>query len=488
MAVVFVGFLNIFTTMGFGTAVIQCREISDSLLSSLFYANLGFASLMTIAIIAAAPLCALMYRDPRVMPVVAVLGIGFLLSAPGVIPSALLNRQLKFGRIAIAELTAVVVNGTVAISLSNSRMGRLGVVIGSLSGTMTTTTLFNVLSHWRPRLVFHLSEVRSALNFGANVTGFNVFNYFARNADNFIIGIFLGASPLGFYAMAYGIMLKPREAVTGVLMRVLFPAFSRMQDDDERLKAAYLRACGAIAFVTFPMMFGLLAVAHPFVQVVLGEKWLPIVPLLLVFAPLGALQSVWALVGQVFLAKGRADWYFRWGVTGGVLFVSSFFAGLPWGIFGVALSYSITFAIWSVVSFWIAFKLVENLSIWDLAKVLRPYTVVAGAMVLLVGLCRFLLVLLGVVQPIVLLVCVTTGVIAYAMGAFLFRPPAVDDLLRLTLHPMAEFIRHLTTRSRPMVSGNAPSRNTQQSGDCTRVSEITCALPISEPPGRMQSL
>jgi PST family polysaccharide transporter len=293
---------------------------------------------------------------------------------------------------------------------------------------------------------------------------------------------------LGFYAMAYGIMLKPRDAVTGVLMRVLFPAFSRMQDDDERLKAAYLRACGAIAFVTFPMMLGLLAVAQPFVQVVLGEKWLPIVPLICVFAPLGALQSVWSSVGNVFLAKGRADWYFRWGIAGGVLFVTSFFAGLPWGIFGVAVSYALTCAIWSIVSFWIAFKLVNDLSIWDLAKVLQPYTVGAGAMALLVILCRFLLASLGMPQPIVLFTAVAIGIVTYGVMVLLLRPPALDDLLRLILLPLAAFVRRLTTRRRPIDAWSSPCPGGQQPGGCVRVSEITCVDSAPEPPGSTQLL
>jgi PST family polysaccharide transporter len=487
MAVVFIGFLSIFTTMGFGPVVIQRREVSNSLLNSLYYATVVFAGCMAIVTTAAAPLCAWIYRDPRVMSVMAALGISFLLSAPGVIPSAQLNRQMKFGRIAVAELASVVINGAVAISLAVTGWGVWALVIGSQAGATTGTVLYHVLAHWRPRLIFHLSEVRIALNFGANVTGFSVVNYFARNADQFIIGAFLGAGPLGFYSLAYGIMLKPRDAVTGMLMRVLFPAFSRMQDDDERLKAAYLRACGAIAFVTFPMMLGLLAVAQPFVQVVLGEKWLPAVPLICLFAPLGAIQSVWSGVGNVFLAKGRADWYFRWGAAGATLFICSFLAGLPWGIFGVALSYTLTCAIWSVVSFWIAFKLVNNLSVWDLAKTLQIYAVGAGAMALLVMLCRFALVSLSIAQPVVLLACIAVGVVSYAMIAFVLWPPAAADLLRLTPKPLAALIRRLKTRLRPADQWNCPCRAQEQSAGSGRVAEIAPALPVPESPRSIQA-
>lgn len=448
MATVFVGFLSIFATMGFGMAVIQRREVSDSMLSSLYYATLVFAGFLAIATAGAAPLCAWIYRDPRVMPVMAALGISFLLSAPGVIPAALLNRQMRFGRLAVADLTSAVINGAVAIALAATGWGVWALVIGSFAGTTAGSALFHLLSRWRPRLIFHLPEVRSVLSFGANVTGFGVFNYFARNADNFIIGAFLGAGPLGFYSLAYKIMLKPRDAVTNMLMRVLFPAFSRMQDDDARLKAAYLRVCGTIAFVTFPMMFGLLAVAQPFVQVVLGEKWLPAVPLICLFEPLGAVQSIGVTAGHLFLAKGRADWYFRWGVVAGGLYVCCFLAGLPWGVLGVAISYTLTSSVLMVAGCHIAFRLIQGLTLRSLLAALLPYIVCAGSMGALVMGCRSALETLRFSSTVVLAVSVAVGLTVYGLIVLATRPPALHDFISLLPTRWATRFKQAATMAR----------------------------------------
>jgi len=284
-----------------------------------------------------------------------------------------------------------------------------------------------VASGWRPRLVFRWSELQNVMSFGANLTGFNVFNYFARNADNFIIGAFIGPIALGYYSLAYKILLLPRETITRVLTRVIFPAFCIMQDDDARFKVAYLRLCGAIAFTTFPMMLGIAVVARPLVEVVLGGKWAPAVPLLIILAPLGALQSIWVTVGQVFVAKGRADLYFRWGVGGGILFVIAFLTGIPWGVLGVAVAYAAVCVPWSVFSFWLAFRLVRGLSVIDLARQLSPYfwmSMLMGALV--ASLDRILSSF--VPQENLLVICVATGVIIYSILSAIVRPPALYDL------------------------------------------------------------
>jgi len=431
MAIVFIGFLEIFKRMGFHTAIIQRRQVDDVLLSSLYYFLIAVSVLLFLATVAAAPVVAWIYGEPRVAWVTAALGLGFPLSAPCLMPFALLNRRMKFGMLAVADLTSVALGGCVSITLAVVGWGVWALVVGSLASTAIRTFLHHAMSRWRPRLVFRWQDVRSVFRFGANVTGFTTFNYFARNADNFIIGTFLGATSLGYYSLAYGILLKPRDAVTNVLMNVLFPALSRIQDDDARLKAAYLRACGAIAFVTFPMMFGLVAVAHPFVQVVLGEKWLPAVPLILILAPLGALQSVWVPVGQIFLVKDRTDWYFRIGIAQSCLTVGAFVVGVAWGTVGVAAAYALFNLFWIPVCFWLGSKLISGLRARDFYLELLPYGALSLTMCLAVLLFGKILNFMNVAAPVALPLSVLLGICIYLGAAVASQPKAYADFMKL---------------------------------------------------------
>jgi O-antigen/teichoic acid export membrane protein len=431
MATVLIGFLNLFKTMGFGAVVVQRREISNTLLSSLFYVNIVVACVLALLAVGAAPICAWLYQDSRVSPIIAIMSVNFILSASAVVPSALLTRQMSFDRLAIANVAGVLVSGSTAISLAFAGYGVLALVAGSIAGTLIDTILCNALCSWHPQLIFRWSEVRSVINFGVNITGFNFFNYFARSADTAIIGTRLGAQALGFYSLAYSIMLRPRDTVTNVLGRVLFPTLSQIQHDDVRLKAAILRACGAIAFVTFPMMLGLLVVARPFVEVVLGAKWLPAVPLIMILSPLGAIQSIGEIAGYIFLVKNRSDWYFRWGAVTCVAYVCCFFAGLPWNAIGVAVSYLFTSSILTVFGLRIAFRFISKLAIRDLGAELWPYAVQSGIMAILVTLCHAGMETLLLDPSIALIVSVAIGIAAYTAMSFMFRPPALIDLFAL---------------------------------------------------------
>ena len=130
-----------------------------------------------------------------------------------------------------------------------------------------------------------------------------------------------------------------------VIGRVMFPVLSQMQDDDARTQNFYLKASVTVAMVTFPMMCGLWVLAEPFVLFVLGPKWQPVALLLMILAPVGAIQSLGTLNGLIYLVKGRTDLQFRWGLFFSCVVVLAFVIGLRWGIVGVATTYAAATAI-----------------------------------------------------------------------------------------------------------------------------------------------
>lgn len=446
MAEVIMGFAYVVQDLGLQGSIIQRKRISDDLISTLFWVNLAMCLLLGGVMVGIAPAASWMYQDPQVAPIVAVLTVNFVFAGFTMIPSAMLTRQMAFKKLAVREITSVLVSGAASITLALLGWGVWALVAGSLAGSAMQMILINFLCPFRPRLAFDREGLRECLGFGLNLTGFSIFNYFARNADKLIIGAFLGPVALGYYALAYKLMLLPRDAVTNVVSRVLFPAFSRMQNDDARLKAAYLRACGAIAFVTFPMMFGLLAVARPFVEVVLGDKWLPAVPLICVLATVGMLQSLESTIGNLFLAKGRADLQMYVGVAKGTILVCSFLVGILWGIEGVVFSYALTnFVLWPP-TLWIAFRLVDGLYLRDFLRVILHPTAIAGIMALLVHGCLVWLDHLVVNQSLSLLICVSFGGLVYGSLVLLAPPPASDDLLAIVPVRCITVVRRLARR------------------------------------------
>ncbi|WP_372719820.1 MOP flippase family protein [Novipirellula sp.] len=361
MATVVTGFASTLKNLGFNAAIIQRDDVDHALLSTLFWVNLGFCCLITAFLMAASPLVAWVYQDVRVTPIVAVLSLNILLNSFATIPSALLQKRLEFKKLAIREIGGVAASGITGVGCALAGLGVWSLVLASLAMTIANLVLLNIVESFRPRFTLDTARLQACLKFGLNLTGFNIFNYFSRNADNLIIGIFLGPIALGYYSLAYKLMLLPRDSVTAVVTRVLFPMLATVTDET-RLADIYRRTCNAIALVTFPMMAMLAFLATPLVVVVLGEKWLPAVPLIQILAFIGAIQSVGSTAGQVFLAKGRPDLMLKLSVLVSLLRIASFIAGIQFGAVGVAVSYAVASIPLFFCNVYLVSRLIETMS------------------------------------------------------------------------------------------------------------------------------
>jgi PST family polysaccharide transporter len=358
MAMVVIMFAALFKDLGTSAAVIREREPKEEFLSSVFWANAGFGALGTAALVAIAPLAARYYREPRVIPVFRVLALIFVISSLSTLQQALFERKLRFHILARIEVAGVVTGGVVGITCALTHAGVWALVAQSLTTVGVISLLLWGFSDWRPRLAFHWPELRRVGGYSLNLTGFNVVNYFTRNADNLLVGRYLGATPLGLYGLAYRIMLYPMQSIASVISRVMFPVYSQIRDDDARFRSVYLRTDGMIALITFPMMAGIGILAQPFVLAVFGPKWKLVIPVIRILAPVGMLQSVYTTIGSIYMAKGRTDVQFRWGLVSSTLYVTAFAVGLRWGISGVAAAYALMFSLLCLPSFMIPFRLI----------------------------------------------------------------------------------------------------------------------------------
>jgi len=373
MAMVVIGFVEVFRDLGTSAAIIQRQEVNDSILSSLFWCNVGFALLCALVVYLLSPLVATFYKETRLTPILLGLSLCLLFSGAGVLHSALLQKNLAFKVLARIELTSAFIGGGIAIGLALYGAGVWALVFQALFTSLASTILLWSRSAWRPSFIFSWAEIRSVSGYSLNLTGYRVFNYLARNADYLLIGRYLGATDLGYYTLAYQIMLYPVRNITAVMSRVLFPLFSKIQDDNLRFRNAYLKICFAIAIVVFPMMAGVWIVSKYLILAIFGHRWEPVILLLLILSPLGMIQAIGATVGPIYQAKGRTDWIFLWGIGSGIFVTIAFVVGLQWGVVGVAGAYTIAGIILFYPNFIIPFRLIE-LKFGELIKVLsRPF-------------------------------------------------------------------------------------------------------------------
>ena len=428
MAALITNFLETVRDAGTGSALVREREVSDDLAATVFWLTCGLGFGIALIMIAVSWPAAHFFHEPMVARVLQVLSIGFFVGTIGVVPLAMLNREMAFRKVALAQ-TAGAVSGTLAaITVALAGGGVWSLVSGTLVIATVTSLALLVASPFRVKAVFRPADARHMLSFGLNLSGFNVLNYFSRNADNLLVGKFLGSVSLGYYQMGYTLMTYPLQNFASVVAQVVYPALSKMQDDRERFCAAYLRTCRLIGLLTFPLMLGLAVTAQPFVRVVLGAKWMPVAGLLLVFAPFGAAQSISTTVGLIYNTQGRPDVLFRWSMFASVMYVASFALGLRWGILGVATCYAVVWFLLMVPSFMIPFRMV-GLSGKQFLRTLWPTIWMSLVMAALTEVWLQGLRWVGIQNaPAQLFSTVALGIAVYVTLILTVKPPVLSEL------------------------------------------------------------
>lgn len=418
-AMVVIGFVNVFRDLGLSAALIQKQNLSDELFSSVFWLSVAIGLIMMLALIIFSPYIADFYNANVLVPILQVLSLSFLFSGLSAVQQALLEKELKFKIISKIELFATFLAAVTGITMAILKFGIWSLVLQNLVFTFTVSSLFWIRLSKRPKFFFKWREIKSIYNFSANLAGFNILNYFVRNADYILIQKFLGEQQLGYYTLAYRLMLYPLKNITAVMTRVMFPLLSKIQNDNKRFRDIYLKLVNTISLLSFPLMLGLVAVSDNFVIVVFGAKWEPVTTLILILAPLGLLQSIYTPAGIIYQAKGRTDWWFRWGLLTGVLFVTAFWIGLEWGIIGVALAYLIVNVITIYPGLVIPFKLIGLKTNNFVLSFGRTFLISSLMFLFVIAINYLLKIYIGLTES--LIVSVTSGILIYIGLSFQFN-------------------------------------------------------------------
>lgn len=307
MATVFLAFAGIFEDFGLSVALIQKKEITDKHESTLFWTNLAAGCTIFILFCAGSPLIAWFYNEAILANIVPFMALAFVIMPLFVVQRALMMRRMDFRSIALIEVSTTAVTGGVGVVLALNGYGVWSLVVSGLSGKLVQC----ILSHWRcrwvPSLVYDVNALKSLFKFGGNFTVYGFINYIGSSLDRLLIGKFMGAQSVGLYGRAHALMMTPFSQIVWVLTSVLFPAFSSIQDDKNRVKNIFLRALEVTGFLVAPMLVCLMFLAEPFVSVVFGKQWLEVVPVLQIFCVLGFVQLVIQFIGPIIESQGKTE-------------------------------------------------------------------------------------------------------------------------------------------------------------------------------------
>jgi O-antigen/teichoic acid export membrane protein len=428
-ALVFGSLALVIVDFGFGAAVVQRPALSEEDKSTAFWAGIVLGVALTLIGIGLSWPIASVYGEPEVQPLFAALSFAFLFTAPSIVQGALLVRELRFRTLGIRAIIATTVSCVTGMTLAVLGAGAWAIVVQDLVIAGLGMALLWHASDWRPRAVFSVASLKSMSSYTGHIFGTNLVSWGTLNVDNFLVGRFLGAAPLGAYSIAFSVMIAPVNRVAMPVVQVFFPAFSKMRDR-ERIGQTWLRAIRMVALVITPMMLGLVVVAPDFVLALFGEKWHEAIPVIQILAPVGLIQGLTALNEGILKALAHTRILFRFTAALSAMTIGAFAVGLVWGLEGVAAAYLVVTLVMQPIYLRLTVGVVGvPLSKW--VKSVSGVIQAGAGMALVVLGARALLGGMDLQAGSQLAVLVAVGAVAYIPLVWWRAPEARDELRRL---------------------------------------------------------
>lgn len=308
-----VGMFAVVGSAGLAAALVQQKDAPDQrTLSTAFWFQAGLGSAVVLVIALAAPLAPLIWRDlpSDTLWLLRGLSLGFLFTLLRSIPMLLLERELRFGWVSLIELfgSLIYYGSAVLLAYSGAKVGAL--VTAAVVQSLALTIAAYALRPWRPSFVLEKKLLGRLLRFGVVFQGKNIIGFWNQAATPLVVGIILGNEALGLVRFAHDTAWFPLVLV-GIVVRVYFPYFSRLQSDRQRFAEELEQAVVIAGIPTFFFVGLFLGTAPSLVNVVYSAKWLPSVPALYVYAVGFAFGFLFAIGSTALDALGRPGTVFR---------------------------------------------------------------------------------------------------------------------------------------------------------------------------------
>lgn len=379
MLAIFMTLADSFIDCGFGSALIQKKNPTQTDYSTIFYWNMFMACILYTILFLCAPAIARFYKIPVLCNVLRVQGLVLFIYAFNIIQRNQLKKKLNFKLLAIVSLVATFVSMTVTIIMAYHGFGVWSLVAQNLILSFIPSLVFWFYVRWRPKWTFSWKSFKELFSFGVYMFLTHLVNSFFSKFQALLIGKLYSPSTLGYYSKAAGLEKVASHSISSVLTSITYPLYAMVQDDKPTMISMIKRLTTSISYITFPMMFILILTAKPIFVLLYSDRWLPSVPYFQVLCLAGISSCLQAVNTQTIAAIGKSRTMFYWtlfkrGVGSPIVICGLFLYGMKGLLVGVVLyNWFGYFVNISLVSKHIGYKWYQQL--WDLL----PVTVVSIA-------------------------------------------------------------------------------------------------------------
>ena len=303
--------LERFSEIGLEHALIQKKQDISRYLDTAWTAQVIRAAILAGILFITAPAIALFFNNSQAVMLIRAIGLAALLKGLINIKVLYFKKELRFNRQFAYQSAGVIAEFIVAVALAIILRNAWALIFGLLANCLVTLLASYIIYPYRPRLALDVKKFKELFGFGKWILGTSILIFLSTQGDDIFVGRLLGIAALGFYQLAYRISNMPTTEITHVISQVTFPAYSKLQDNIQKLREAYLKVLRLTTFLAFPLAGLIFILAPDFTMVFLGEKWMPMVPVMQVLALAGLFRALAAIPGPLYLARKTPNLPFK---------------------------------------------------------------------------------------------------------------------------------------------------------------------------------
>lgn len=426
LLVVFVSIAQAFVDGGFSQALIRKKDRTEIDNSTVFYFNIVVSVVIYLIFYLFAPYVSVFYNMPTLTPFMRVICLSIIINAFGVVQRALFNANIDFKAQAKASLIAIVISGAIGISLALRGFGPWALVWQQLSNLIVNTLFLWIYSEWRPLLAYSWKSFKELFSFGSKLLATSLLNAIYNNIQTIVIGKLYSAKSLGLYSRAAHFADLPSQQFTSVFMRVTFPVLCKVQDDMERLTSVYRRMLRVSAYIVFPLLIGMAAVAHPMIEVFIGKQWIECAYMLQIICFAEMWYPIHAINLDILQVSGRSDLFLKIEIYKKIVSLSLLALSAPFGIIAMCYSNLLSSLICLYINTYYSSKIL-GISLLSQLKDLFPTITLAIVMFAIVQIIIFFIPNVFVQ----LIVGIIVGVVVYVSLSYILRFQEFNELVSL---------------------------------------------------------
>lgn len=311
MLTVFISLGETFIDSGLGAALIQKKDPSELDYSTVFWCNLFISVVLYVLLFFTAPLISVFYNMEILTPILRVKAIALIIQGFRLIQTTRLQKQLNFKTNSIVYLTASFISTVIAIICAVCGLGVWSLVIKTLLDTFIRTCLFWIIGKWKPLFQFSKKSFKELFAFGGVMLSTSIIITLYSNLQTLIIGKAFSATDLGYYTQANKLESIPVNAFDQIVNQVSFPIFSKLKDDQEKMKNGLRKIVICISYIIFPMMVYFVICARPIFLFLFTSKWDASIPYFRYLCIMGMMYTVNTMNTNLIKASGQKKLYFN---------------------------------------------------------------------------------------------------------------------------------------------------------------------------------